>query len=339
MSGVLYVSNFLSSGLNRSYCEDLADRLEDRGWQVTRTSTKQRRGARIFDMVRTAWARRKTYDVAVIDVYSGAAFVWAEAVAFELRRLHKPYVLTLHGGSLPEFAGRWPRRVRRLLGSAAVITAPSDFMRQRMREFRTDIVLVRNAVDARAFAFTPRMAPRARLVWVRAFHAIYNPVLAVEVLARLPGATLTMVGPDKGDGSLAKVEARANELGVTNRLELIGRVPRAAVADHLARADVFINTTDVDNTPLSVLEAMATGLCVVTTAVGGTPYLVEDGKSGLLTKQGDPVAMSAAIERVLAEPGLGERLSRGAHARALEHDWSSVLDQWSQTLERVVARG
>ncbi len=339
MSGVLYVSNFLSSGLNRSYCEDLADRLEHRGWRVTRTSTKQDRTARIFDMARTAWARRKSYEVAVIDVYSGAAFVWAEALAFELRRLDKPYVLTLHGGSLPEFAVRWPRRVRRLLRSAAVVTAPSDFMRQRMRDYRSDIALVRNAVDARSFAFTLRVAPRARLVWVRAFHAIYNPVLAVEVLARLPGATLTMVGPDKGDGSLAKVEARAKELGVAHRLELVGGVPRAEIATQLARADIFMNTTNVDNTPLSVLEAMATGLCVVTTAAGGLPYLIEEGTSGLLTEKGDAAAMSAAITRVLEEPGLAERLSRGAHERALEHDWRSVLDEWSHTLERVAARG
>ena len=78
------------------------------------------------DMLATVWTRRCDYDIAQIDVYSGAAFFWAEAVAFALRRLGKPYVLTLHGGALPDFAREWPRRTRRLLESAAAVTAPAE---------------------------------------------------------------------------------------------------------------------------------------------------------------------------------------------------------------------
>jgi glycosyltransferase involved in cell wall biosynthesis len=341
---VLYVGTFLSArGLNRSYCEDLADRLVARGWRVTRTSTELARGARLYDMLRTTWARRDDYDVAVIDVYSGAAFVWAEVVSFALRRLGKPYVLTLHGGNLPDFAARSPRRVRRLLGSARAVTAPSAFMQVQMRGYRADITVVPNAVDAEALAFVARTAVRPRLIWVRAFHAIYNPSLAIDVLAalarRFPEVRLTMIGPDKADGTRAAVVARAQALGVTDRLVLLGRVPRAEIAHQLAAADVFVNTTDVDNTPLSVLEAMAIGLCVVTTSVGGLPYLVVDERSALLVPPRDPAAMARAVERVLCEPALAERISRGARARANEHDWAPVLDRWSHTLRAAVARG
>lgn len=339
---LLYVSNFLSSGGTRGYCEDLAERLAERGWRVTSTSTRVARGARLLDMLRTAWTRRHDYNVGVVDVFSGAAFVWAEAVAYELRRLGKPYVLTLHGGNLPAFSARWPRRVRRLLASASAVTAPSGFMHEHMRAYRADITVVPNAVDSGTFAFVARTAARPRLVWVRAFHANYNPSLAIDVLAELsgrhPAATLTMVGPDKGDGSLAKVRARAAELGVTDRVHLVGRVPHAAIADHLAAADVFINTTDVDNTPLSVLEAMAAGLCVVSTSVGGLPYLLEHERSALLVPPRDAAAMARAVERVLAEPGLAERLSRGGHARAGQNDWPRVLDQWTDMLTTAVAR-
>lgn len=337
--GLLYVSTFLSGTHNRSYCEDLAWRLEQDGVRVTRTSTRVARGTRLLDMLATAWARRRHYDAAVVDVFSGLAFVWAEAVCFELRRLGKPYVLTLHGGSLPEFATRWPGRVRRLLGSARVVTAPSGFMHARMAAYRDDIALIRNAVDTRAFAFVARTSARPRLIWVRAFHAQYNPSLAIDVLAairpRFPEATLTMIGPDKGDGSLDAVRARARALGVADHLALLGRVPHEAIAHHLAEADVFVNTTDVDNTPLSVLEAMASGLCVVSTAVGGLPYLLDDERSALLVPPRDPVAMARAVERVLGEPGLAERLSHGARARASEHDWAHVLDQWTRTLAAV----
>lgn len=341
--GLLYVSNFLSSSRNPSYCEALAAHLEQRGWRVTRTSARAARPARLFDMLRTTWTRRRQYDVGLIDVFSGAAFAWAEAVCFALRRLGKPYVLALHGGRLPEFGERWPRRVRRLLGSAAAVTAPSDFMRVHMRAYRADIAVIHNAVDAGAFAFVARTAVRPKLIWVRAFHAIYNPSLAVEALAvirgRFPGATLTMIGPDKGDGSLAAARARARELGVADGLAVIGRVPHADVAAHLAAADVFVNTTDVDNTPLSVLEAMAAGLCVVSTSVGGLPYLLEDGRSALLVPPRDPPALARAIERVLVDPDLAERISRGARLRASQHDWAAVLDQWTHALTGSAAHG
>lgn len=342
MSSLLYVSNFLSAGKNRSYCEDLADRLEQQGANVIRTSTRQARLARLADMMKTAWTRRAEYRAAIIDLYSGAAFVWAEAVAWELRRLRKPYVITLHGGMLPVFARRWPARVRRLLSSAAAVTAPSDYLREQMLPYRSDIFVVRNAVDAKGFAYSARARLRPSLVWVRAFHSTYNPVLAIDVLARISkrfdAARLTMVGPDK-DGTLAVVERRARELGVSHRLSIVGRAPRERVAAYLADADIFINTTDVDNTPLSVLEAMSSGLCVVSTNVGGLPYLLRHEHDALLVPPRDARAMSAAIERLLDDPDLAARLSRGACARAAEHDWDTVLLRWTQTLDEVVARG
>src|SRR5687767_9527826 len=111
MTRLLYVSNFLDAHANVSYCRELSDRLEATGIAISRTLTKPNRVARLADMVATAIARRASYDLAIVDVFSGPAFVWAEPTCFALRRLGKPYVLTLHGGNLPAFAQRSPRRV------------------------------------------------------------------------------------------------------------------------------------------------------------------------------------------------------------------------------------
>jgi glycosyltransferase involved in cell wall biosynthesis len=340
-NGLLFVSNFLSaSGFNRSYAEDLSERLEQRGWSVVRTSHRAERLLRLGDMLRTAWARRATYAVAQVDVFSGPAFVWAEAVCFELRRLGKPYVLTLHGGNLPEFARQWPRRVRALLGSAVEVTAPSDYLREQLRAYREDIVLRRNAIDVAAIPFTARTVARPRLLWVRAFHDIYNPVLAIDVVAKLrtrfPDVRLRMLGPDKLDGSLGAVQARILELGLTDAVDMVGRVPKHVVAEELAAADIFLNTANIDNTPLSLLEAMAAGLCVVTTSVGGIPYLVNDA-SAVLVPPSDASAMTAAVERLLADRSCVTDLSRQAHALAAAHDWPVVLDEWEHAFRRMGA--
>jgi glycosyltransferase involved in cell wall biosynthesis len=336
---VLFVSTFLSATSNRGYTEDLVDRLERDGLVVHRTSTKPGRAARLADMLRATVALRREFDVAVVDVFSGAAFVWAEAVCLALRALGKPYVLTLHGGNLPVFAKRWPRRARRLLRGAARVTAPSEYMRDQMRAYRQDIMLVPNAVDTNVLRFAEREHVEPRLVWVRAFHEVYNPMLAVEALAiasrQLAGAKLTMVGPDKEDGSLAATKECARRLHVEDRVDIIGPVPKSNIPEHLARGDIFINTTNVDNTPISVLEAMGSGMCVVSTAVGGIPYLLEHERTALLVPRADAAAMGAAIERLVSDRSLARRISREARATALTHDWSIVLGKWQQLLGEV----
>src|SRR5579872_5469550 len=338
---VLLVGNFLSSaGGSRGVCEELALRLAAGGSPVVTASDKPARLHRLLDMISTVFKQRGSYRVAQVDVFSGPAFVWAEAVCALLHWLDKPFVLTLHGGNLPGFARRHPGRVRRLLNSASVVTTPSRYLLEKMSGCRADLRLLPNALDLGRYPFKLREAAKPSLVWLRAFHEIYNPSLAptaLQLLAKkFPQAHLTMIGPDKGDGSLDRTRRTAAELGVSGRLALPGAVAKTSVPRWLGQADIFLNTSHVDNTPVSVLEAMACGLCVVSTNVGGIPHLMEDGREGLLVPPNDAPAMASAVSQILAEPPIARRLSRNARARAEEHDWSVVLPQW-QALFRSVA--
>jgi glycosyltransferase involved in cell wall biosynthesis len=177
------------------------------------------------------------------------------------------------------------------------------------------------------------------LVWLRAFHAIYNPVMAVEVLAELRREhemKLTMIGPDKGDGSLQKTRERAGRLGVDTAVDFRGAVPKANVPDALAGGDIFLNTSHFDNTPVSVIEAMACGLPVVSTNVGGIPYLLEHGKTALLIQPGNVGEMAAVVTRLVTDPDLGARLSANGRKLAESFDWEVVLPQWCRLLNSVI---
>jgi glycosyltransferase involved in cell wall biosynthesis len=335
MRSVLLVGNFLSGSVGtRGVCEELAERLAGAGWRVLTTSTKPGRAARLADMLATVWTRRREYDIAHIDVYSAAAFFWAEAAAFALRRIGKPYVLTLHGGALPEFAAEWPGRTRRLFASAAAVTAPSGFLLEEMRRYRTDLRLIPNAIEVARYPFRLRDNPQPRLVWLRAFHDIYDPSLAVRAYASLraqfPAATLDMVGPDKGDGSLGRAQALAAEFRVP--VTFYGRVPKTDIPAWIDRGDIFLNTTTIDNTPVTVVEAMACGACVVSTNVGGIPHLIDDWSDGLLVNPGAPHEMAGAIARVLSDRALAARLSGAARTKAEGLDWAVVLPQWNALL-------
>ena len=328
---VLLIGNFLSavSGIPGP-SEELAERLAGGGWTVLTASSRRGRPARFADMLWTAWRARRRYRVAQVEVYSGPAFFWAEAVCRVLRGAGKPFVLSLHGGNLPAFATRHEGRVRALLEPAAAVTTPSRFLLEAMRPYRSDLRLIPNPLELSTYPFRARERAEPRLVWLRAFHRIYNPALAPQVVARLDGefpqVRLTMFGPDRRDGSREETE----RLG--GPVELAGAVPKSRVAASLHQGDIFLNTSNVDNAPVSVVEAMACGLCVVSTDVGGMPYLVENGEQALLVPPNDAAAMAGAVRRVLTEPGLAEKLSRAGRAWAEEFDWSRVLPEWQKLL-------
>lgn len=193
-----------------------------------------------------------------------------------------------------------------------------------------------NALEIAAYNYRQRTAPLARLGWLRAFHESYNPRLAVETLSQLagefPGLRLEMAGPDKGDGSRDRARRAGRELSVEGRLLIQPAVAKREVPSWMDRIDIFLNTTNYDNTPVSVLEAMACGACVVSTSVGGIPWLLRHEHDALLVPPDNPRQMAAAVRRLLREPGLAARLSRNARLKCEQFDWDAILPEWRRLL-------
>ncbi len=343
MHDVLIVGNHLSAtGASRAVGEDLVEQLRARGVRVHTTSQIPNKAMRLYDMLHTTWTRRRQYDVAVVDVFSGQAFRFAEAVCALLRRLRKPHVLVLHGGDLPGFAARHPRRVTRVLNGATVVTSPSSYLSEAFRSVRPDILEIPNPIDCSKYPYRHRASPLPNLIWLRAFAGIYNPVMAPRVLKHLlnehPDCRLTMIGKDKGDGTLAETHAEVKRLGVAEQCRILPKVAKQDVPEALSAGDIFLNTSSVDNTPVTVLEAMACGLCVVSTNVGGMPHLVSDREQALLVPANDHLAMTGAVREVLQSPALASSLSAQGRRKAESCDWPNVLDQWMQLFDRLQSR-
>lgn len=361
------VSSFLShKDGSHSVAEDLANRLRSEAEAILCVSSQRSAVLRGLDMAATTFFQRNDYDVAIVGLYSGRAFLWGEAVAWLLEKLGRPFVISLHGGALPEFAKLHPNRVAKTLSKAAAVTAPSSYLAELMQPYRKDILLLPNPIEISRYEFRLRKQAQPKLVWLRSFHQIYNPQLAVKVAAELrdefPALSLTMIGPDKGDGSRQQAELAAKTLFsptktheentkwenqnfaflrdpscgfVDEPVLFTGGIPNSEVPTWLNRGDIFLNTTNVDNTPVSVIEAMACGLPVVSTNVGGLPYLLTDGEDALLVPPNDAEAMAAAVRRILTECGLAERLSRNARLKAESFDWSNVLPMWRNLIGKI----
>ena len=344
MRTIYIAGNFLSSRVGvRGAGEDLAEKLRANGWKVITASSHPGRLKRVLDLLWTAWSRRKSYQIAAVEVYSDHAFRWAELLCIVLRALKKPYVLTLHGGKLPEFAQMNPSRFRNLLFSANAITTPSKYLLQQFATNHKNILYLPNGLDLNNYPYPHRTIAHPKLIWLRAFHQIYNPKLAIEMLNKLvveyPDAHLTMIGPDKGDGSLPEVRQIIEKYDFNSRVSLTGAIPKSQVGQYLSESEIFLNTTNYESFGVSVMEAAACGLCIVTTNAGELPLLWENGVDAIIVPMNDSKAMADAVIRILTEPGLAQKLSTNARKKAENFDWSVILPQWEALFDRVLNHG
>ena len=139
-----------------------------------------------------------------------------------------------------------------------------------------------------------------------------------------------MVGPEV-DGSLKRAEKLSEHLNV--KTTFTGKLDKAMWRSLSDNFNIFINTTNFDNTPVSVIEAMALGLPVVSTNVGGMPYLIEDGITGLLVPPNNSEAMTKAIEKLISNPALAATISLNARKQVEAFDWDIVKHQWLKLLK------
>lgn len=336
---ILLVGNFLSKSTGVvNVGEGLAKKLEEAGYAVYTASQVKNRLLRFCDILYTTWRLRDQYRVAQVDVFSGPSFIWAEAACFLMGAMGKRYILTLHGGNLPSFAQLHPGRVGRLLRSAPAVTVPSRYLFEQMKAYREDLILLPNPIELQNYPLHLRQTLSPRLVWLRSFHSIYNPSLVPQVLARLapkyPHVKIDMLGPDKGDGSMQAMLSLADQLGVRDRIEIHGAVPKEQVPEYLNRGDIFLNTTNFDNVPVSVLEAMACGLNIVSTNAGGLPYLLDNHVDSLLVPPDNADQMALAIAQLLESPGFATELALEARRKVEKFDWCEILPLWLKLIAR-----
>ncbi|MBI5629834.1 MAG: glycosyltransferase family 4 protein [Elusimicrobia bacterium] len=317
--------------------EVLEELLSRDGFSVFAASRIPNRFLRLFDMGISLLRWRRDVDVVVLLVFSGPAFVLADLMSLLAGRiLGKPLILALHGGNLPEFAQRHPVWVRQVLSRADVLLAPSRYLSEFFKNWGLDVEVIPNVLELGQYGFHPRRELKPSLLWMRTFHPLYHPELAVEALEILkkthPGATLTMAGQDKGREAFIKELVRAK--GLEGSVRFSGFLNAAAKRREFTAHDIFLNTNRVDNTPVSVLEACASGLPVVATKAPGIAYLLEHEKTGLLVERGDARGLAQAAARLLAEPELAARLSQEGRGLAEKSSWPRVKPLWEELLGR-----
>lgn len=338
MKRIIYIDNFLlQHGFAPTTGYALVPLLQKEGCEVIAASNKKNQLQRLLHMLSTIITHRKNA-IVLIATYSTTAFYFAYSCSLVCRLLQLPYVPCLHGGNLPQRIASSPRLSQQYFGRSIINVAVSGYLQQAVLAKNWTCTVIPNAIPVSLYACRLRTAARPNLLWVRSFHKLYNPQMAVHVLAQLRkrynNATLTMVGPDK-DGSLADCIYLAKTGGLEAAVNFTGKLTKEAWTALAATHDIFINTTTADNLPVSVIEAMALGMIVISTNAGGMPYLITNGVNGLLCKTNDVQDMVNKIESICNNAQLAQVLSANAHAASGQYDEQVVMQQWKQLLTRL----
>lgn len=336
MKSLLYIGNKLSRhGSNATAIETLGPLLERQGFTMRYASSQKNKALRLADMVWTTLRFARSSDYVLIDTYSTSNFWYAFAVSQLCRLLKTRYIPILHGGELPKRLAHDPRLCRLVFGHAYVNVAPSDYLLKAFEHvgFKR-LKSIPNAIPVDDYPFRLRTNLEPKLLWVRSLASIYNPKMALRVLFEVkrhfPLAKLCMVGPEK-DVSVEKLQQMANGLGIS--VHFTGRLSKSEWIELSAQYDIFINTTHKDNMPVSVIEAMALGLPVVSTDVGGLTFLIKDGQNGLVVPDGDHQKMANCVVDLLNNPQMATKIVQNAHALTRAFDEKQIAVQWLEILK------
>jgi len=330
---VLYLGNNLSEKSKYQTANViLTNYLKKENYEILLYSNKTNKLLRLTEMVFQLLKNYRTINYVLIDTYSTSNFYYALITSQLSRFLKLQYIPILHGGNLPQRLEKSPKLSNLIFNKSYKNVAPSMYLAVEFEKRGYDTEVIPNILDIKKYSFKKRDKIEPKLLYVRAFANIYNPKMAIYTLFELkkifPEATLCMIGPDR-DGALLEVYDLVESLKLNDSVEFTGVLGKKEWHKKSEEFDVFLNTTNFDNMPVSVMEIMALGLPIVSTNVGGLPYLLDDEINAILVDKNDSIAMTEAIVRLLKSNAFVEEITKNAREKVEKFDWAHLKEAWN----------
>ncbi|HZI86750.1 MAG TPA: glycosyltransferase family 4 protein [Pyrinomonadaceae bacterium] len=270
-------------------------------------------------------------DFDVIHIFSASyfSFLLAPVPAVIVSRLFgKKIILNYHSGEAEDHLQRWPRTSIPLLKCSDEIVVPSTYLVRIFSKFGLPAKVIFNVIDFERFTFRQREILRPVFFSNRNFEAHYGVDVVLRAFAviqkRFREASLKVAGNGPCRDTLHKLAA---DLGLRN-VAFLGTVAHEQMPALYNEADCFLNGSRIDNQPLSILEAFASGLPVVTTNAGGIPDMVTDGVTGMVVEMDVHEAVAKAAIDLIEHPEIAARLVTEARKECRRYTWEAVRTQW-----------
>ncbi len=246
-------------------------------------------------------------------------------------------MINFHGGGAGAFFAQRRQLLARTIRRSSELVVPSGFLRDVFAGFGIGARIIPNIANLERFAYRLREPAPPIVLSVRNLTPVYNVACALRAFARIRSEYPEAVLYVAGDGpERRRLENLRVELEL-DKVEFLGNLDNAELAGYYERANLFINTSTTDNMPVSILEAFASGLPVVSTEVGGIPYLVRHGETGLLAADNDHRSLGDSLLRLIREPELARTLTEQARREVQRYSCERVRAEWIGVYSRLHA--
>jgi L-malate glycosyltransferase len=281
----------------------------------------------------------RKYDVIHIFSASYLSFLIAPTPAILVSKLYgKKIVLNYHSGEAEDHLRRWRRSTIPILNLVDEVVVPSQYLVRVFSTFGIDARAIFNVIDLEKFVFRERTQVRPIFLSNRNLEAHYGVDCLLRAFAliqqQVPDAVLTVVGDGSQREALEQLRSKLD----LRQTSFTGRVEHEEIYEQYSAADIYINASKIDNQPLSILEAFACGLPVVTTGAGGIPDIVTDGETGFVVPVEDHVALAERALKLLTEPALARTMAERARAECTRYTWDVVCEQWLHLYHSVMKK-
>jgi len=224
--------------------------------------------------------------------------------------------------------------VQRVLSRADVITVPSEFMFNNLESRGVKSIIIPNIINFNDYKFKFRDEFKPKLLWMRTYHPVYNPIMAIKTIEILKdkgiNVNLIMAGFDSGYKKEVEDYIKENKLEeyVTVKGVILGN-EKQEVADN---CDIYLNTNNIDNTPVSLIEMGAMGLPIITTDVGGIKYMYKNEVNAFLVKENDFVSMANYVELIINNSEKTKSIVKNSYEYSRLYDSENVLKMWEDLI-------
>jgi L-malate glycosyltransferase len=256
---------------------------------------------------------------------------------FVAKLFGKKTILHYHTGEAETHLADWKLTAKPTMKWFDQIVVPSQFLVDVFAKFDLKATAIFNFVEAEKFIFRERKPLRPVFLSNRNFEAHYNVgdvLRAFRIIQnRFPEARLVIAG---GGAEEVKLKDLAAKLKLEN-IEFPGRIANGGMPEIYAKADVYLNSSVVDNMPLSIIEAFSCGLPVVSYATGGIPFICENGETALLVEPKDAEALAREAVRLLENEELANKIIARARAECAKYSPENVCARWREIYRDVLS--
>lgn len=282
---------------------------------------------------------KRLRQVDVVHIFSASywSFLLAPVPALLAAKLFsKPAILNYHSGEANDHLANWGWLVHPGLRMADSIVVPSIYLQSVFYRHGYYARVIRNIIDISSFSYRERSSVRPRLLSNRNLERHYGVDKVLHAFSitktQYPEATLTIAGYGSQRSSLEQWVASEGLSGVT----FVGRVEPDHMPTLYNDADIFVNASTVDNQPISILEAFAAGLPVISTPTGDIPNMLGNGTHGMLTDEPHPESIAKATAMLIEKPQAAQEKAISARQEVKEYTWDNVRGEWLDCYKLVV---